>query len=66
MKSEFEYIMTMGDKLGDYVDEWIAVADNKIIAKGTDAKEVFKKAKQAYPKKIPFIMKVPSDKIMVL
>ena len=64
-KSEFEYIMSLGNKLGEYVDEWIAVADNKIVARGPDAKEVFEKAKQV-SSKTPLIMKVPADKVMVL
>jgi hypothetical protein len=25
MKSEFEYVISIGDELGKYVDEWIAV-----------------------------------------
>jgi peptidyl-tRNA hydrolase len=64
-KSGFEYVMSLGNKLGDYVDEWIAVTDNKIVARGSEAKEVFEKAKQV-SKKTPFIMKVPADKVMVL
>ena len=66
MKSEFEYVMSIGDELGDYVDEWIAVVNNKIVARGSNAKEIFSKAKEKYPTAIPFIMKVPGDKVMVL
>jgi len=65
-KSEFEYVLSLGDKLGDYVDEWIAVAGNRIIARGPGAKEVFEKARKTSPSKTPFIMKVPDDKVMVL
>ncbi len=65
-KSEYEYVMSLGDKLGEYVDQWIAVVDNKIVAKGDNAKETFKKAKECHPTKVPFIMKVPQDKVMVL
>jgi hypothetical protein len=64
--SEFEHVLSMGDKLGDYVDEWIAVVNGKIIATGKDGKEVYKKAKELYPDKRPFIMRVPVDKVMVL
>lgn len=31
MKTEFEYMLSLGDKLGDYVEEWIAIVDNKIV-----------------------------------
>jgi len=64
-RSEFEYVLSLGNKLGEFVDEWIAVADNKIVARGSEAKEVFEKARQV-SKKTPFIMKVPADKVMVL
>lgn len=66
MKGELEHILSMGDKLGDYVNLWIAVVDDKIVAKGSSAKEVFLKAKQEQPEKVPFVMKVPSDTVMVM
>ncbi len=66
MKTEFDYMMSLGDRLGDYVDEWIAIVGNKVVARGLEAREVFQKAKDLHPSKTPFIMKVPSDKVMVL
>jgi hypothetical protein len=64
--SEYKYVMSMGEKLGEYVDEWIAVVDNKIIARGKTAKEVYEKAKEYDASKTPFIMRVPTSKVMVL
>ena len=64
--SEYDYVLSVGDKLGDYVDEWIAVVNNQIIARGKTAKEVYEKAKEQSPSKVPFIMKVPTEKVMVL
>lgn len=64
--SEYTYVLSLGEKLGEYADEWIAVVDSKVIARGRTAKEVYEAARTAYPKKVPFIMKVPTDKIMVL
>jgi hypothetical protein len=66
MKGELEYIISIGDKLGDYVNLWIAVVDDHIVAKGSTATEVFQEAKRQFPKKIPFVMKVPSDTVMVM
>lgn len=66
MKGELEHVISMGDKLGDYVNCWIAVVDDKIVAHGDSAKEVFIRAKQQYPNKTPFVMKVPSDTVMVM
>jgi len=64
--SEYKYVLSMGEKLGEYVDEWIAVVDNKIIARGKTAKEVYEKAKEYNNSKTPFIMRVPTSKVMVL
>jgi hypothetical protein len=66
MKGELEYLLSASDKLGQYVDYWIAVVGDEIVAHGETAKEVFTKAKQKYPSKIPFVMKVPSDVVMVM
>ncbi len=64
--SAYEHVLSMGDELGDYVDEWIAVVDNKVVARGTTAKEVYEKAKKAYPNLVPFVMRVPAPRVMVL
>lgn len=66
VKGELEYVMSMGNKLGDYVNLWIAVVDNKVVAKGDNAKDVFLRAKRDYPEKTPFVMKVPSETVMVM
>jgi hypothetical protein len=42
------------------------VVGDEIVAHGETAKEVFIKAKQEYPGKTPFIMKVPSDVVTVM
>jgi hypothetical protein len=65
-ESEFEFVLSMGDKLGDYVHQWIAVVDDELVANGQNAKEVYNKAKEQYPNKTPFIMKVPADEVMLL
>ncbi|MBX8636718.1 MAG: hypothetical protein KIS30_05385 [Thermoplasmata archaeon] len=63
---ELEFVASMEDELGKYVDQWIAVVGNRIVAEGNSAKEVFDRAKKVSPREVPFIMKVPRDKIMVL
>jgi hypothetical protein len=68
MKSAFEYVMEMGDKneLSKYVGYWIAVVDNKVVAKEKDARDAYAKAKEKYPDKVPFLMKVPTETVMLL
>jgi hypothetical protein len=64
--SEYKYVLSIGDKLGEYVDEWIGVVDNKIVARGKTAREVYEAAKKYNSSKTPFIMRVPTSKVMVL
>ena len=63
---EYEYVMSLGDKLGKYVEKWIVVSDNKIVESGDNLKETYAKAKAKCPETTLFVMKVPAEKIMVL
>lgn len=63
MGNEFEYIMSISEKLE--AGKWIAVVDKDIMI-GNGAREVFEKAKSKYPSKEPFIMKVPDNANMLL
>ncbi len=64
-KSEYQCLLSMRN-LGDYVGKWIAIVNGKVVAKGTDAKLVFRQAKEKYPEKEPLILKVPKDRVMLL
>jgi len=66
MKSEYEYIMSISNELGQHLGEWIAVVGEEIVASGETAKEVYDKAKGKYPDKEPFIMKIPKETVMLL
>lgn len=66
MKSEYEYVMSISNELGQHLGEWIAVIGEKIVASGKDFKEVYDKAKKDYPDKEPFIMKIPKETVMLL
>ena len=64
--NEFNYLLTLEDKLGRYVEKWIAVVNDEIVAEGNNATEVYKRAIDLRPKNIPLIMKVPVDAVMIL
>jgi len=63
MVNEFEYIMSISKTLT--AGKWIAVVQKDII-EGYSAKEVVKQARAKYPKKEPFVMKIPSNANMLL
>lgn len=65
-KSEFEYIMTIGNELGKFVDQWIAVIDEEIVASDASIVNVYREVREKHASKTPLIMKVPSDRVMVL
>jgi len=66
MQSASEYVLSMGDELGKYVDEWIAVVNSSVVARGKTSVEVYDAAKKAKPEAVPFIMRVPRAEVMVL
>ena len=66
MVTSSEYVHSMGDRLGDYADEWIAVVDSAVVARGKTSKAVYEAAKKASPDRVPFIMRVPRAQVMVL
>jgi uncharacterized protein involved in tolerance to divalent cations len=56
----------MENELGKYIEKWIAVVGEEIVAEGKTASEVYNKAKALHPNSVPLIMKVPVDQVMVL
>ena len=63
VSDNFSYILN--SKLSRYAGEWIAVAENKVIARATSASEVIDKAeKKTTAKKT--IMKVPHKGVVLL
>lgn len=63
-RNEYQRLLSMPD-LGDYDGKWIAIVGDKVVAKGPDAEQVFKEAKEAYPQKEPLLLKVPKDRVML-
>ena len=66
MKSRYEYVMPARKQLGKHLGEWIAIVGDEIVASGEDAKEVYRESRAKYPDKIPFIMKIPKEAVMLL
>ncbi|MDP4012226.1 MAG: DUF5678 domain-containing protein [Candidatus Nanoarchaeia archaeon] len=49
----------------EYVGEWIAVCEEKIVSHGKDAKKVYEEAKLKCPKKRPLLTRVPDKEAMI-
>ena len=53
------YEFFMNTDLSDFVGQWIAVVDEKIVASGSDFSVVFRQVKSKFPSKIPFVAMAP-------
>jgi hypothetical protein len=49
-----------------YIDEWIAIADDKIVSHGKNVKEVLKDAEKKHPGKKFLVTRVPGKETMIL
>lgn len=45
---------------------YVIIIEGKVIAKGEDIENMLEKAKQKYPDKIPFVAKIPDERMLVL
>ena len=63
MSKEFEVLMANNKQLE--AGKWVAVIDNDIFI-GNTAKEAYDEAKQKYPTKEIFIVRIPENKVMLL
>ena len=48
------------------VGVWFAIIGKKVVAKGENAKEVYRRAKAAFPGKEIFIARLPRNQVMLL
>lgn len=62
---EFQCLMALPN-LGEYIDKWIAVVGDEIIAVGSSGSEVYQRAIKTHPDATPMILKVPADRVMLL
>ena len=63
MSKNYEFFLNAD--LKEFVGQWVAVVDEKIVANGTDFSRVFKKVKSKFPSKTPFVAMVPSKTAML-
>ncbi len=52
--------------LSKYRGKYVAIIDEKVVASGVDAKEVWAEVKRKYPGKTPELAKVSKEETLVL
>jgi hypothetical protein len=55
----------MKTNIDQYIGQWIAICQQKIVSHGTDVKKVFKEAKQKCPRDKPLLTRVPEKETMI-
>jgi len=59
------YQFFMKTDLNDYIGQWVAICQQKIVSHGKDPKKVFKEAKKKCPKERPLLTRVPDKETMI-
>ena len=62
-KTNYQFFMK--EDMNNFIGEWVAICDNKVIAHGENVKEVFSKTKKKCSNKIPLITKISDKKTRI-
>jgi Family of unknown function (DUF5678) len=49
-----------------YRDQYVVLVDGKLVAKGKAIEKILSDVRKSYPRKVPFVAKVPGDEVLVL
>ena len=49
-----------------YKDQYVVLIDGKLVAKGKEIDKILRNVRKTYPRKVPFVAKVPRDEVLVL
>ena len=49
-----------------YLNEYIVMIDKKVVGNGKDIVSILKAVYKKYPKKMPFVAKIPEKSVLVL
>lgn len=64
MTKNFEAFLKL-DK-SKYLNEYVVIVDKKLVATGKDIVSMLQTIKRKYPKKVPFVAKIPEKSLLVL
>jgi hypothetical protein len=64
MTKNFEAYLKL-DKTG-LENRYVIIVNGEIVAKGEDIENMLDSVRQKYPNKIPFVAKVPDERMLIL
>ena len=47
-------------------DKYVVIVNDEVVTKGEEVENVLERVKQDYPNEIPFVAKVPDERMMIL
>jgi hypothetical protein len=53
------------DKTG-LEDKYVVIVNDEVVTKGEEVENVLERVRQDYPNEIPFVAKVPDERMMIL
>lgn len=66
MREELKWFASFPKEMEQFRGKHVALIGRKVVASGDSAKEVFEKAKQEYPDKMPVLAFIPRKEALVL
>lgn len=64
MTKNFEVYYKL-DKTG-LENKYVVIVNGEVVAKGEDIEDMLERIRQKYPDEIPFVAKVPDEKLLIL
>lgn len=64
MSKNFEAYLRLDKK--DLQNKYAVIVNEKVVAKGENIEEILEMVKREYPDEIPFVAKVPDERMLVL
>lgn len=64
MSKNFEAFLKLNKK--GLQNKYIVMVNEKIVEKGEDIERMLERVRKMYPKEVPFVAKIPDERMMVL
>jgi hypothetical protein len=64
MSKNFEAYLKLDDE--KYLGKYIVMVDQKVVASGKDIVSLLKDTRRKFPRKTPFVAKIPEKSVLVL
>ncbi|MCK4327392.1 MAG: hypothetical protein KAW41_02845 [Candidatus Diapherotrites archaeon] len=63
MKEDYQFFMETN--VDEYIGQWVAICEKRIVSHGKDVKKVFREAKKACPGARPLVTRIPDKESMI-